>query len=78
MDLSIVKTISESSNIINEWSLNIIGATLGAILSTSYIKPVRKLWKLIYLLYMPGWYFLILAIQNNNCLNRRGVIILDC
>ena len=74
MDLNIVKSISESSNLINNWALSILGATLVAILSTSYIKPVGKFWKLIYLLYIPGWYFLYISLGANDSLNRRGLM----
>ena len=74
MDISVIKSITESSNVLNEWSLSIIGGALAAILSTSYIKPVKKWWKLIYLLYLPGWFFLLFALKENNYLNRRGLM----
>jgi hypothetical protein len=73
MDLKGIETIAANSNVINTWCLSIIAATLLAILSTGYLKPVQKGWKLIYLLFIPGWIFLALAIHSNGIISGRAI-----
>lgn len=51
-----------------------IAASLLAILSTSYIKPVGKWAKLIYLAFIPGWFNLVISINWGNSLTRRGIM----
>ena len=72
MDISTVQTIISSSNTISTWSLSMLAASILAIVSTSYVRP-GKWGKLLYLLFIPGWIFLILAIDNNNTIVRRGI-----
>jgi len=74
MDLETIKEITSSSNTIVTWSMSIVGASLLAILSTSYIKPVEKWNKLAYLLYIPGWVYLAIAIQLGNKIARREIV----
>jgi len=41
------------------WALLIIGASIVTLVGTSYRRP-RKWWaRLIYLFFLPGWYFLV-------------------
>jgi hypothetical protein len=74
MDLTAIKEIVSSSNTITTWSLSLLGASLLAILSTSYIKPIGKWSKLIYLLFAAGWFFLGKSIVNGDCLVRRSIM----
>jgi hypothetical protein len=74
MDLTGIQAIVAGSNTINTWSLSIIGGTILAILSTSYVKPMQRWGRLIYLLFIPGWVFLLLSIQNNSKITGRGIM----
>ena len=74
MDLDAVKEITNSSNTIVTWSMSIIGASLLAIFSTSYIKPVGKWAKLIYLIFIPGWIYFACDINVGNIIARRQII----
>jgi hypothetical protein len=73
MDTNTVQAIISASNNIASWSLSLLGATLLAVLSSSYIKPLGKWSKLIYLLFIPGWVFLALSIKCNDTITRRGI-----
>lgn len=73
MDLKGVEAIVSYSNTINTWCLSMIAASLLAILSTSYVKPLQKWWKLIYILFVPGWIFLAFAIKSNGVIAGRGI-----
>lgn len=73
MDITTIQAIISSSNNIASWCLSLLGATVLAILSSSYIKPLGKWSKLIYLLFIPGWLFLGLSIKYNDSIVRRGI-----
>lgn len=40
------------------WCLSVLGGSILVFIGTSYIKPVKKKARYIYLLFLPGWYFL--------------------
>jgi hypothetical protein len=74
MDLTAIKAITDGSTTITSWSINIVGGSLAALLSTSYLKPVKGWWKLIYLLFVPGWVFLGLSINSGDMTAREGMV----
>jgi len=74
MDINGITSVVTSSNTITTWSMSVIGASLLAILSTSYHKPIGKWSKLIYLLYIPGWIYLALSIKLGNDIVRGGIM----
>ena len=74
MDLEALKSITEYSNYINDLAFKLVVATLAIILTTSYVKPVAKKWKIIYLVFIPGWLFLYFSISNNVKLNRSALM----
>ena len=74
MDLNGVQAIVNTSNTIVSWSMSMIAASLVAILSTSYVKPVGKWAKLIYLTFVPGWFYLLNSINWGNSLSRRWIM----
>lgn len=74
MDIEAIKAIVTGSNIYVTWSLSIVGASLVTIFSTSFIKMDNKCWRLIYLLFIPGWACLILSIKNGEIIVRRGIM----
>lgn len=74
MDLEVIKEITASSNVLVTWSISLFGASLLAILSTSYIRPAGKWSKLMYLLFMPAWFYLATAIYFGNVIARRQVM----
>jgi hypothetical protein len=68
-----IKTMSEGSNTILGWVLAIIGGSILIIVSTSYIRPVDKKIRLIYLLFIPGWSFLTISLYYGDKINRRKI-----
>ena len=42
MDITVIQSIVASSNTIASWSFSLLAGSLAAILSTSYIKPIKK------------------------------------
>jgi hypothetical protein len=65
--------VSGSSNIVS-WSMSLFGASLLAILSTSYVKPIGKWSKLIYLCYIPAWIYLAYSMKGGDTIARRGIM----
>jgi hypothetical protein len=74
MDENAIQVIISGSNSITTWSMSIIAASLLAIISSSYVKPVGKWTKLIYLVFIPGWIYLALAINAGNIIVRRSMM----
>jgi hypothetical protein len=75
MDLiTAINEITKSSNILISWSISILGGTILAIFSTSYLKLENKWGKLSYLLFIPGWYKLIVSIRTGNIISRRQIM----
>jgi hypothetical protein len=68
-----IKAIVDGSGVITNWSLALFGATLAALIGTSYVKPVKATAKLMYLLYIPSWFFLAASIYYGDLLSRRGI-----
>lgn len=74
MDVNGIQAIALGANTFVTWSMSIIGASLLAILSTSYVKFDGKYLKLIYLLFIPGWIWLGLAIESGESIARRAIM----
>jgi hypothetical protein len=68
-----IKMYSELSNQFSTWSLSILAGSILTLISSSYIRPVNKKIRLIYLLFLPGWACLAVSILNNDFINRRVV-----
>ena len=58
------KPVYEASQTFSGWCLLIIAASTATIVSTSYFRPSRKHFRLIYLLFLPGWLFIALSIRH--------------
>ena len=66
-----LKSLSETSNGFISWSLNVIAASILALIGTSYLKPASKKIRLIYLLFIPGWCLLYVSMYYGNVVARR-------
>lgn len=66
-----IKSMSDVSSTFVTWSLTIIGASVLAIVSTSYIRPAHKKIRYAYLLFLPGWICLSISIYLGNMIARR-------
>jgi len=71
-----LKSIEESANKLITWSLSIIGGSLLAIISNSYIHPESRVLKLGYLIFIGGWLFLAKTIYHGNTISRTNIISL--
>ncbi|MGH9828802.1 MAG: hypothetical protein ACREDR_36735 [Blastocatellia bacterium] len=65
------KVVSDGSGTMNGWSLLIIGASVTAIIGTSYLRPPKICFRLSYLLFIPGWSFLAASVYYGNRVSRR-------
>lgn len=74
MDISGIKAIVDSANSIITWSLSLLGGSLLAVLSTSYIRPVKGRAKFFYLLLVPGWVLIMLSVKNGNDTIQSGIM----
>lgn len=66
-----LKSIAENSSTLIGWGLALVGASVIAIASTSYFRPVRRKIRSIYLLFIPGWFFIALSVYNGDKISRR-------
>ena len=66
-----IKGMSAVSSTYVTWSLSTIGASILAIVSTSYIRPSNKNIRYIYLTFIPGWFFLSLCLYLGDEISRR-------
>jgi len=67
-----IKGIVEDSKTLTTWGLTLIGASIAAIVSTGYFRPVRTKIRTIYLLFIPGWLFIALSIYVGDKISRRS------
>lgn len=65
-----LKIIVEGSGQLVAWALAIAAGSVAAIVSTSYIRPENKLFRLVYLLFLPGWLFLGLSVYYGDQVSR--------
>jgi hypothetical protein len=66
-----MKGMADNSSGLTGWALTLVGASILAIASTSYLRPLSRRTRYIYLLFIPGWFFLALSIYNGNKISRR-------
>ncbi|HTI08451.1 MAG TPA: hypothetical protein VL832_07830 [Puia sp.] len=66
-----IKTISRESGVLSGWALAVLGGSILILVSTSYIRPANKRVRLIYLLFVPGWFFFVYSMYFGDSINRR-------
>jgi hypothetical protein len=66
-----IKEMVDESKTLMSWALALIGASVAAIASSSYFRPTRTRWRLMYLLFVFGWAFMGLSIANADKISRR-------
>jgi hypothetical protein len=71
--LTAIKAVSSGSNSMYSLGLTVIGATIAAIISTSYLRPAPKRIRLIYLLFLPGWVLIGASIFFGDKIARRNI-----
>src|SRR5882762_5051025 len=66
-----LKSMAENSRNLNSWGLTLIGASILAIVSTSYMRPMSRKTRLAYLLFIPGWYLIAKSMSFGDSISRR-------
>jgi len=61
-----LETISENSEKFSGWCLLAIGASLLAVLSTEYVRPITGKAQLIYLIFIPAWALFAFSLKHGN------------
>jgi hypothetical protein len=69
-------TIAEGSRSLAGWGLLIIAASVAAIVGTSYIRPIDRRVRCVYLLFIPGWGFVARSIYYGDQISRRHMAAL--
>lgn len=67
------KVITDNSQTLITWSLSIIGGSIIAIVGSSYSRPEGIRWRLLYLCFIPGWFFLARSIHKGHEISRRYI-----
>ncbi len=68
--LEILNEIVAESEKLKGWAVSIIAGTVVAILSSSYLRPLNKRIRLIYLLFLPAWIFLGISFYYGDRISR--------
>ena len=72
-----IESIENGSNKVISWSLSVVGGSLVVILSNNYIKPDCQLFKMAYILFGVGWFFIGFSIYNGrNITNSKIAAVL--
>jgi hypothetical protein len=66
-----LKTMAENSRNVMSWSLTLIGASILAIVSTGYLRPMSRRMRFVYLLFIPGWVLLGWSLYYGDSIARR-------
>jgi hypothetical protein len=66
-----LKAIAEESRALVGWGIALIGASVIAIASSSYFRPLNLKVRLVYLLFVPGWLCIVLSARNGESVSRR-------
>src|SRR4051812_48942822 len=74
VDTNAIQEIVKQSDKYVSWSISLYAGSLAAILSTSYVKPPGRFGRLIYLLFLPAWFFLAYAIYYGDSISRRRLM----
>ena len=53
------------------WAIAVMGGTLLIVIGTSHISPKSRRGRLIYLLFLPAWFFLGVSIYYGNRIHRH-------
>lgn len=70
MNPDLLRLPVEASGQLTAWALGIGGASIVALASGSYRRPVRLRWRLAYWLFLPGWAFVGLSVYFGNRIQR--------
>ena len=66
-----LELVSNGSSVLVTWSLALVAGSVATIVSTSYLRPMNRSMRYIYLLFIPGWFFLGLSIYYGEKISRR-------
>ena len=66
-----LEQISSGSAVLVTWALAVVAGSVATIVSTSYLRPMNRAMRSIYLLFIPGWLFLGLSIYYGEKISRR-------
>ena len=66
-----LKNMSDDARGNMGWALTLIGASVLAIVSTSYMRPLSRKFRYVYLLFLPGWILLSWSIYEGDKVCRR-------
>lgn len=61
-----LKAVADASEQVSTWALAAIAATVLAVVSGSYRRPVKLQWRLPYLLFVPAWILLSATLYFGN------------
>lgn len=62
-DAPTLKQVVDSSSQLTNLALAILGGTVAAVISSSYVRPAVTRLRLIYLLFAPGWISIALSLR---------------
>jgi hypothetical protein len=71
--LKCIKDMETGSSKVSTWSLSIVGGSLLALISDSYVHPSCLRFKLGYLLFLLGWLFLGVSLYNSLLISRSAI-----
>lgn len=69
----LTEALAEGSSSVTQTALAVLLGSLAAILTTKYIRPPGRGMRLIYLLFLPGWWFLYQILKAGDKIARSNL-----
>ena|SRR5665213_2035173 len=70
-----LKAMEEGANKLITWSLTLVGGSLLAIISNSYLHPESRTLKMAYFLFLIGWGLIAKVIYHGNKITRINILL---
>lgn len=68
--LPAIKSMVDNANQLITWTLSVVGGSIIVLVSSSYIKPLARWWRMIYLLFIIGWVLMGISLYHGNIVNQ--------
>ena len=66
-----IRAVADYGDKLAGWALMVIAGSIVALVSTSYVRPGSRRFRLLYLLYLPGWVYLASAVRAGSTIRSR-------
>lgn len=72
--MELTEAINHNAESVVNWCLSIIGGSILVLISSGFIRPKNKKIRVVYLLFLPGWFFLGYTIKLGVDIGNSGIM----